>query len=80
MRVALWDRPIEITIDAGSHFVCVSNSRDALRYLLTEWTEKGGVSFSAARAACLASIRGDVASSVAMDAFEQAARDANMLR
>lgn len=80
MRVALWDKPVEITLDEGDHFCCVSNSRDALRFLLREWSNKGGVPFSAARIACLASIRGEIATPVAMAAFEKAASEAGFLR
>lgn len=80
MRVALWDRSIEIRLGSGDHFACVSNSLDALRYLMTEWPVSGGKSFSTARGACIGALNGKVPASVALTAFESAARDAEILR
>lgn len=79
MRIALWDRSIEIRLASAHHLVCVNNSRDALRYLKTEWPVKGGKSQAAARTACKGSISGSVTATIAMEAFESAARDADML-
>jgi len=79
MRVVLWDRSIEIRQGSNDHFACVNNSRDALRLLMTDWPVKGK-SFAAARAACMKSIDGDVEMATAIEAFESAAREADMLR
>jgi hypothetical protein len=79
MRVDIWDRTVVVSFDTGDHFESVQTSRDALACLMTRWPINGGQSFAQARRACMGSISGKVATSVAAGAFEDAARDAGIL-
>jgi hypothetical protein len=80
MRVDIWDRTIVVSLDSADHLENVQTSRDALACLMTRWPVTGGQSFAQARRACMESISGQVATSVAASAFEDAARDAGILR
>jgi predicted deacylase len=80
MRTDIWDRTVVVTLDSGDHFESVQTSRAALACLMTRWPEMRGKSFATARRACMESMSGKVDHSAAAGAFEEAAREAGILR
>lgn len=80
MSAELWEPALEITLDCGNHFKRVSNSREALEFLMTCWPRKGGKRFAAARRACLGSVEGTINPAQAAEAFRIAAAEVVILR
>lgn len=80
MRVDIWERTVVVALDSADHFESVQTSRDALACLMTRWPRSRGQSFAQARRACMGSLSGKVSASFAINAFEDAARDAGVLR
>lgn len=80
MMTELWDPAVEIAIDNGDHFKSITNTRDALAWLMTSWPKQGGKTFAAARRACIEAIEGRVDASAAAEAFKEAAAEVGILR
>jgi hypothetical protein len=80
MSTEIWQTPVEVAVDTGDHFKCVHNSREALEALLTCWPDKGGRSYALAKRACLSALNGDEDPIVAARSFQEAAKEAGILR
>lgn len=79
MSVELWDHAVEIDVGNGDHFRSITNTRDALAFLMTNWPDRRGKIFAVARKACIDAIEGCGETSQAVEAFKAAAADAGIL-
>lgn len=80
MSKEVWQTPIEVIVDGGNHFKSVHNSREALEALMTCFPVKGGRLFATAKRTCMNCLRGQSEPVAAARAFQEAAREAGVLR